>query len=183
MVAAAYAAIRILLPDHMGIYAAILSGLAAGVLIGAVTEYYTSDTYNPTRKLAASSRTGGATVIISGLSLGMLSTVAPVVIVGVSVLISYYCSGGSADFNAGLYGVGVSAVGMLSTLGITLATDAYGPVADNAGRYCRDDAHAGGGASENRCTGFPGQHHGCHRQGICHWFRRAYGPGPDSVLY
>ena len=131
--AAAYAAIRILLPDHMGIYAAILSGLAAGVLIGAVTEYYTSDTYNPTRKLAASSRTGGATVIISGLSLGMLSTVAPVVIVGVSVLISYYCSGGSADFNAGLYGVGVSAVGMLSTLGITLATDAYGPVADNAG--------------------------------------------------
>ena len=133
VVAAAYAAIRILLPDYMGIYAAILSGLAAGVLIGAVTEYYTSDTYNPTRKLAASSRTGGATVIISGLSLGMLSTVAPVVIVGVSVLISYYCSGGSADFNAGLYGVGVSAVGMLSTLGITLATDAYGPVADNAG--------------------------------------------------
>lgn len=133
VVVAAYAAIRILLPDHMGIYAAILSGLAAGVLIGAVTEYYTSDTYNPTRKLAASSRTGGATVIISGLSLGMLSTVAPVVIVGVSVLISYYCSGGSADFNAGLYGVGVSAVGMLSTLGITLATDAYGPVADNVG--------------------------------------------------
>ena len=133
VVVAAYAAIRILLPDHMGIYAAILSGLAAGVLIGAVTEYYTSDTYNPTRKLAASSRTGGATVIISGLSLGMLSTVAPVVIVGVSVLISYYCSGGSADFNAGLYGVGVSAVGMLSTLGITLATDAYGPVADKAG--------------------------------------------------
>ena len=133
VVVAAYAAIRILLPDHMGIYAAILSGLAAGVLIGAVTEYYTSDTYNPTRKLAASSRTGGATVIISGLSLGMLSTVSPVVIVGVSVLISYYCSGGSADFNAGLYGVGVSAVGMLSTLGITLATDAYGPVADNAG--------------------------------------------------
>lgn len=131
LVVAAYAAIRILLPDHMGIYAAILSGLAAGVLIGAVTEYYTSDTYNPTRKLAASSRTGGATVIISGLSLGMLSTVAPVVIVGVSVLISYYCSGGSADFNAGLYGVGVSAVGMLSTLGITLATDAYGPGPDS----------------------------------------------------
>ena len=133
VVVAAYAAIRILLPDHMGIYAAILSGLAAGVLIGAVTEYYTSDTYNPTRKLAASSRTGGATVIISGLSLGMLSTVAPVVMVGVWVLISYYCSGGSAEFKAGRYGVGVSAVGMLSTLGITLATDAYGPVADNAG--------------------------------------------------
>ena len=133
VVAAAFAAIRFLLPDHMGIYAAILSGLAAGVLIGAVTEYYTSDTYNPTRKLAESSRTGGATVIISGLSLGMLSTVAPVVIVGISVLVSYYCAGGRSDFNAGLYGVGVSAVGMLSTLGITLATDAYGPVADNAG--------------------------------------------------
>lgn len=133
VVAAAFGAIRLLLPDHMGVYAAILSGLAAGVAIGAVTEYYTSDTYNPTRKLAASSRTGGATVIISGLSLGMMSTVAPVIIVGVSVLASYFCAGGRHDFNAGLYGVGVSAVGMLSTLGITLATDAYGPVADNAG--------------------------------------------------
>lgn len=133
VVAAAFLAIRFLLPDHMGVYAAILSGLAAGVLIGAVTEYYTSDTYKPTRKLASSSQTGGATVIISGLSLGMMSTVAPVVIVGISVLVSYYCAGGSSDFNAGLYGVGVSAVGMLSTLGITLATDAYGPVADNAG--------------------------------------------------
>lgn len=133
VVAAAYFAIRILLPEHMGVYIAILSGLAAGVAIGAVTEYYTSDSYSPTRRLAASSETGGATVIISGLSLGMLSTVAPVLIVGVSVLLSYYCAGGLGDFNAGLYGVGVSAVGMLSTLGITLATDAYGPVADNAG--------------------------------------------------
>lgn len=111
----------------------MLSGLVAGVLIGAITEYFTSDSYRPTRDLASSSETGAATVIISGLSLGMLSTVAPVIIVGVSVLISYYCSGGNADFNMGLYGVGVSAVGMLSTLGITLATDAYGPIADNAG--------------------------------------------------
>lgn len=129
----AFVIIRILLPGHVGIYAAVLSGLIAGVLIGAITEYFTSDSYRPTRNLASSSETGAATVIISGLSLGMLSTVAPVIIVGASVLISYYCSGGNADFNMGLYGVGVSAVGMLSTLGITLATDAYGPIADNAG--------------------------------------------------
>lgn len=133
VVAGAYVIIRLLLPEHIGIYAAVLSGLVAGVLIGAITEYFTSDSYRPTRNLASSSETGAATVIISGLSLGMLSTVAPVIIVGVSVLISYYCSGGNADLNMGLYGVGVSAVGMLSTLGITLATDAYGPIADNAG--------------------------------------------------
>ena len=133
VVAGAYVIIRLLLPEHIGIYAAVLSGLVAGVLIGAITEYFTSDSYRPTRDLASSSETGAATVIISGLSLCMLSTVAPVIIVGVSVLISYYCSGGNADFNMGLYGVGVSAVGMLSTLGITLATDAYGPIADNAG--------------------------------------------------
>lgn len=125
--------VRWLLPDHTGVYFAILSGLVAGVAIGAITEYYTSDTYKPTRRLSASSETGSATVIISGLSLGMLSTVAPVVIVGGSVLASYFLSGGAQDFNMGLYGVGVSAVGMLSTLGITLATDAYGPIADNAG--------------------------------------------------
>ena len=129
----AFVIIRILLPGHVGIYAAVLSGLIAGVLIGAITEYFTSDSYRPTRNLASSSETGAATVIISGLSLGMLSTVAPVISVGASVLISYYCSGGNTDFNMGLYGVGVSAVGMLSTLGITLATDAYGPIADNAG--------------------------------------------------
>ncbi|MEG0806329.1 MAG: sodium-translocating pyrophosphatase [Lachnospiraceae bacterium] len=133
IVVAAFFAIKIILPEHLGIYGAIISGLVAGVLIGAITEYYTSDNYNPTKRLAKSSETGSGTVIISGLSLGMLSTVAPVLIVGVSILVSYYCSGGAADFNMGLYGIGVSAVGMLSTLGITLATDAYGPIADNAG--------------------------------------------------
>ncbi|HWT76552.1 MAG TPA: sodium-translocating pyrophosphatase [Mobilitalea sp.] len=133
IVIAAFFAIKLLLPDQMGLYAAILSGLIAGVLIGAITEYFTSDTYKPTQRLSDSSETGAATVIISGLSLGMLSTVAPVVIVGISVLVSYYCSGGANDFNLGLYGIGLSAVGMLSTLGITLATDAYGPIADNAG--------------------------------------------------
>ncbi|PNV61132.1 sodium-translocating pyrophosphatase [Clostridium sp. chh4-2] len=133
IVAGAYVVIHFLLPGNRGIYIAVLSGLAAGVAIGEVTEYFTSASYRPTKKLADSSRTGAATVIISGLSLGMLSTVVPVIIVGASVLISYYCSGGAGNFNIGLYGVGVSAVGMLSTLGITLATDAYGPIADNAG--------------------------------------------------
>lgn len=130
---AAFFAIQWLLPQNMGVFVAVLSGLIAGIAIGFITEYFTSDSYKPTRKLAAASETGSATIVISGLSLGMLSTVAPVIIVGISVLISFFCSGGSADFSMGLYGVGVSAVGMLSTLGITLATDAYGPIADNAG--------------------------------------------------
>jgi K(+)-stimulated pyrophosphate-energized sodium pump len=119
--------------QYFGVYFSILSGLVAGNLIGFFTEYFTSDTYKPTKKLAATSTTGPATVIIGGLSLGMLSTIVPVVIVCISVFISFYLSGGANNFNMGLYGVGISAVGMLSTLGITLATDAYGPVADNAG--------------------------------------------------
>jgi K(+)-stimulated pyrophosphate-energized sodium pump len=119
--------------EHIGVYFAVLSGLIAGVLIGFFTEYYTSDNYNPTKNLAAASLTGPATIIIGGISLGMLSTLLPVIIVGASVLISFFVSGGAVNFSYGLYGVGISAVGMLSTLGITLATDAYGPVADNAG--------------------------------------------------
>jgi len=116
-----------------GVYIAILCGLAGGCAIGYFTEYYTSDTYRPTQKLAAASETGSATVIIGGISLGLLSTIASILIVAVAILISFFASGGSADFNRGLYGIGIAAVGMLSTLGITLATDAYGPVADNAG--------------------------------------------------
>lgn len=119
--------------DHIGLYFCILSGLIAGVLIGYFTEYYTSDTYKPTRKLAGTTKTGSATVIIGGLSLGMLSTVIPVVIVGASVLVSYFVAGGAESYTLGIYGIGISAIGMLSTLGITLATDAYGPIADNAG--------------------------------------------------
>ena len=119
--------------ERIGLYFAVLSGLLAGILIGFFTEYYTSASYKPTQNLAGTSETGAGTLIIGGLSLGMLSTVLPVVIVGVSVLVSYFVSGGAESFDAGLYGVGISAVGMLSTLGITLATDAYGPVADNAG--------------------------------------------------
>lgn len=119
--------------DSWGLYAAIISGLIAGVLIGKSTEYYTSDSYKPTKKLSATSETGSATIIIGGLGLGMKSTAIPIIIVGVSVLVSYFVSGGGNNASMGLYGIALSAVGMLSTLGITLATDAYGPVADNAG--------------------------------------------------
>ena len=119
--------------ENIGVYFSILSGLIAGILIGFFTEYYTSDSYKPTRNLASMSKTGPATIIIGGLSLGMVSTAIPVIIVAISVLISFNLSGGAQDFNLGLYGIAISAVGMLSTLGITLATDAYGPIADNAG--------------------------------------------------
>ena len=122
-----------LLPDHSNVIWAVISGLIAGVMIGYFTEYYTSDSYNPTKNLAKSSNTGSATIIIDGIALGMSSTAIPVIIIGISVIISYFTAGGMASFEDGLYGVGLSAVGMLSTLGITLATDAYGPVADNAG--------------------------------------------------
>ncbi len=117
-------------------YVPIVAGLLAGVLIGKATEYYTSDTYKPTKKLSDTSETGSATIIIGGISLGMLSTVLPIIIVGICILVSFFVAGGSIaspDAAKGLYGIALAAVGMLSTLGITLATDAYGPVADNAG--------------------------------------------------
>ena len=127
-----------------GVYVAILCGLIGGCAIGYFTEYYTSDTYKPTQELAAASETGSATIIIGGISLGLKSTLTSILIVAAAVLISYFAAGGSktivdaaghftAEFNKGLYGIGSAGVGMLSTLGITLATDAYGPVADNAG--------------------------------------------------
>ena len=127
-----------------GIFIAILCGLIGGTLIGYFTEYFTSDNYKPTKKLAAASETGAATIIIGGISLGLMSTIASILIVAVAILISYFAAGGttsildemggfSLSFNQGLYGIGIAGVGMLSTLGITLATDAYGPVADNAG--------------------------------------------------
>ena len=116
-----------------GVYISILSGLLGGCVIGYFTEYYTSDTYKPTQRLAAASETGSATIIIAGLSLGLRSTMISILIVAVAVLVSFYAAGGMQSFNCGLYGIGIAGVGMLSTLGITLATDAYGPVADNAG--------------------------------------------------
>ena len=130
--------------NWLGIFIAILCGLIGGCAIGYFTEYFTSDNYKPTKKLAAASETGAATIIIGGISLGLMSTIASILIVAAAILISYFAAGGttsildatggfSAEFNQGLYGIGIAAVGMLSTRGITLATDAYGPVADNAG--------------------------------------------------
>ncbi len=127
-----------------GVYVAILCGLIGGCAIGYFTEYYTSDTDKPTQELAAASETGSATIIIGGISLGLKSTMTSILIVAAAVLVSYFAAGGTvqivdgaghftAAFNQGLYGIGIAGVGMLSTLGITLATDAYGPVADNAG--------------------------------------------------
>jgi len=116
-----------------GVYIAILAGLVGGCAIGYFTEYYTSDTYKPTQELAAASETGSATIIIGGISLGLKSTMVSILIVAAAVLVSFFAAGGAASFEMGLYGIGIAGVGMLSTLGITLATDAYGPVADNAG--------------------------------------------------
>ena len=121
--------------ENYGIWIAIIAGLVGGVLIGLCTEYFTSDTYKPTQKLAATSETGAATIMIGGIGLGMMSTILPIIIVGVAVIVAYFCSSIADPGNGsmGLYGIAIAAVGMLSTLGLTLSTDAYGPVADNAG--------------------------------------------------
>ena len=127
--------------NWVGISFSVVCGLLAGVIIGKSTEYYTSQTYRPTQKVAESSETGPATVIISGLGLGMTSTAIPVVTVGVAIIMAFLCAINfdihniltPSNLSLGLYGIGIAAVGMLSTLGITLATDAYGPIADNAG--------------------------------------------------
>ena len=127
------------IPNWIYISCSVIVGLLAGVIIGQATEYYTSHSYKPTQEISAASQTGAATVIIKGVGTGMISTMVPVVTISVAIMLSYLCANGfNMDVNAealskGLYGVGIAAVGMLSTLGITLATDAYGPIADNAG--------------------------------------------------
>ena len=123
------------LDNWMWIACSVVVGLLVGIVIGRSTEYYTSQSYRPTQRLSESGKTGPATVIISGIGLGMISTTIPVIAVVVGVILSYWFAAGFdfANINMGLYGIGIAAVGMLSTLGITLATDAYGPIADNAG--------------------------------------------------
>lgn len=122
-----------------GVSFSVICGLVAGVIIGSATEFYTSQSYKPTKEIAKSSQTGSATVIIKGIGTGMISTMIPVITISFAVILSYLCANGfdmsmsSASISKGLYGIGIAAVGMLSTLGITLATDAYGPIADNAG--------------------------------------------------
>ena len=125
--------------NWLGLSFSVISGLVAGVLIGQATEYYTSQSYKPTQKIAEASQTGPATVIIKGIGTGMISTMVPVVTISVAIMLSFLCANGfdismsAKSISSGLYGIGIAAVGMLSTLGITLATDAYGPIADNAG--------------------------------------------------
>ncbi len=125
--------------NWIGVSFSVVCGLAAGVIIGMATEYYTSQSYKPTQKISAAAQTGSATVIIKGIGTGMISTMIPVVTISIAIIMSYLCANGfdmsmsSASISKGLYGIGIAAVGMLSTLGITLATDAYGPIADNAG--------------------------------------------------
>ena len=122
-----------MLPDHIYILGSIITGLMAGIIIGWATEYYTSSDYEPTQEVAAQSSTGPATVIIEGLATGMMSTGIPVLTVGLGIILAYGFADGFNNPAMGLYGIGIAAVGMLSTLGLTLATDAYGPIADNAG--------------------------------------------------
>ncbi|KPL21558.1 MAG: potassium transporter, partial [Bacteroides sp. SM1_62] len=122
-------------PNHWGVWGAIVTGLLVGIIIGKATEYFTSEEYSPTRKIAKSSDTGPATVIISGIGVGMFSTAIPVLSVVIGIIFAFLFASGFdlTNMGMGLYGIGIAAVGMLSTLGITLATDAYGPIADNAG--------------------------------------------------
>ncbi len=122
-----------LLPGHFLIYVSMVVGLVAGLVIGKIVEYYTSPDYQPTRGIAEHAKTGPATVIIEGLAVGMISTGLPVLVIGIAILLAFGIAGGFTTPLLGLYGIGIAAVGMLSTLGITLATDAYGPIADNAG--------------------------------------------------
>jgi len=123
------------IPNFLGVWGSMMAGLLGGIGIGRITEYYTSAGYKPTRQIAESSKTGHATVIISGIGTGMISTAIPVLIVGTSIILAFLFASGFnfENISFGLYGIAISAVGMLSTLGITLATDAYGPIADNAG--------------------------------------------------
>jgi K(+)-stimulated pyrophosphate-energized sodium pump len=121
------------LPNKWQIWGAIVAGLSAGLIIGKVTEVYTSHDFSPTQGIAKQAETGPATVIIEGIAVGMQSTAIPVITIIAAVAVSFYLPGGADDTLMGLYGVGIAAVGMLATLGITLATDAYGPIADNAG--------------------------------------------------
>jgi len=119
--------------NGIGIWGAIVTGLSAGLIIAYATEYYTSYEHGPTQSIAEQAQTGAATVIISGIAVGMISTWVPIATIVVGIILAFTFAGGGENFLLGLYGVGIAAVGMLSTLGITLATDAYGPIADNAG--------------------------------------------------
>ena len=166
-----------------GMFGSVVSGLLAGVIIGQITEYYTSDEYKPTRGIADQAVMGPATVIIDGFANGMFSSALPVVTIVIGILAGVYFCRRFHDISMGLYGIGFAAVGMLSTLGITLATDAYGPIADNAGGNAEMSRSGTGSPQTHRRPGFAGQHHGRHRQGFCHWLGGPDGIGPDGGLH
>ena len=176
------ALIFMLLPNNKNVFWAVISGLIAGVLIGFFTEYYTSDSYKPTKELSASSETGSAT-IINGISLGMLSTAIPVIIIAVSIIISFFTAGGKGSFAQGLYGVGLSAVGMLSTLGITLATDVYGLVADNAGGIAEMSGLPKVVRERTDALDSLGKHHRRDGKRICNRLCGAYRSGTDCFVH
>ena len=169
--------------EFIGFYLAILAGLLAGVLIGFFTEYFTSDTYKPTQDLADKSVTGSATIIIGGLSLGMLSTALPILIVVICVMAAYVCSGGFIEATRGLYGIALSAVGMLSHSGDhSCLRIAYGPIADNAGGI----AEMAGLDPEVRvrtdASGFSGKYYSGNRKRLCHRFCGSDSAGSDRFL-
>ncbi len=156
------------------LFLAVLVGLVAGQLIGTATEYYTAYEYNPTQELAKTAETGAATIIIGGLGLGMLSTAIPILVLVAAIYITFQL--------AGLYGIALAAVGMLCPLGVTLASDAYGPVADNAGGIAEQAHLPARGARAHRRPRQPRQHDRRDRQGLRHRLRRPHRPGPDGHL-
>ena len=174
--------------NWVGLSFSVITGLVAGIVIGQATEYFTSHSYKPTQKIAGSAQTGPATVIIAGIGSGMISTAIPVVTIGVAIILAYLCAIGfdienmmaPQNMSMGLYGIGIAAVGMLSTLGITLATDAYGPIADNAGGNAE---MSGLGPEVRKRARRAGQHHGRHGQGLRHRIGGPDGPRAAGLLY
>jgi K(+)-stimulated pyrophosphate-energized sodium pump len=152
----------------LGIWGSIVSGLIAGLIIAWGTEYYTSYEHAPTQRISEQAKTGPATVIIAGIAEGMISTWIPLITTVVAIICAFVFAGGGDSFLLGVFGVGIAAVGMLSTLAITLATDAYGPIADNAGGNAEMTHQDPSGPREDRHARLAGQHHRRDRQGLCH---------------
>ena len=169
--------------NWIGLSFSVITGLLAGIIIGQATEYYTSHSYKPTQKIAGSAQTGPATVIIAGIGSGMISTAVPVLTIGVAIILAYLCAIGfdmehimsAQSMSLGLYGIGIAAVGMLSTLGITPCHGRLRPDRRQCRRQCRDERAGARSAQTHRCARCAGQHDGRHGQGFRHRFGRADG--------